>query len=282
MKIYRIRNFDEFGEHIENNKLALDEHAAFLQSFIPAREKPFVIPGYSYTAKKNVEFLVDYHHSGGTGIVNWRERVCCPYTHYNNRMRATIHLFDLEMEAYPDSTLYLTEQVTPLYSYFADRFHSVVGSEYLGTKIPLGSKNRDGVLNEDLCSLSFPDESFTTLISLDVLEHIPNYELAFRECARVVKPGGRMMWSVPFVPNSPTNMIRAKIVGQDIEHIMPPEYHGDPVAKSKKGILCFQHFGWEMLAQMVEGGFKDAYAMCYQSIEFGYLGGEQFLFVATK
>ena len=29
-------------------------------------------------------------------------------------------------------------------------------------------------------------------------------------------------------------------------------------------------------------GFKDAYALCYHSIEFGYLGGEQFMFVASK
>ncbi len=37
-----------------------------------------------------------------------------------------------------------------------------------------------------------------------------------------------------------------------------------------------------MLDQVREAGFKDAYALCFHSSEFGYLGDEQFIFVATK
>ncbi len=89
------------------------------------------------------------------------------------------------------------------------------------------------------------------------------------------------MWSVPFIPSSKTNSIRAKLVDGQIQHIItPPEYHGDPL--SSNGILCFQHFGWEMLDEMRLAGFRDAYAICYQSIPFGYLGCEQFMFFAVK
>ena len=89
-----------------------------------------------------------------------------------------------------------------------------------------------------------------------------------------------MMWSVPFNPAWEKNQIRAKIEGGQINHILPPEYHGDPL--SSEGVLCFQHFGWEMFQQIREAGFSDAYAVSYQSIEFGYLGGEQFMFFAVK
>lgn len=88
------------------------------------------------------------------------------------------------------------------------------------------------------------------------------------------------MWSVPFIPSSSTNSIRAKLIDGTIQHILPPEYHGNPL--STDGILCFQHFGWEMLKEMRQAGFRDAYAICYQSVSFGYLGGEQFMFFAIK
>lgn len=280
MKIFRIRSFDEFVAHKTRGEKYLDKHLTYLKSVMPDSERTFTVTGYSYTAGKQVEFIVDFKHSGAAGEVNWRERVCCPETYFNNRMRATFHLFDIEMEAYSDAKIYITEQITPIYTYFADKFPNTVGSEFLGDQLPFGSVNKNGVRNETLCALSFPDQSFDTLVSLDVLEHIPDYEQAFRECARVLKEGGRMMWSVPFIPSSSTNLIRAKIDNGEIVHIQPPEYHGDPL--SGDGVLCFQHFGWQMLDQVRAAGFRDAYALCYHSIEFGYLGGEQFIFVAIK
>lgn len=280
MIIHRIRSNEEFIEHQAKNAELLDKHYLFLNNLVPEEEGEFLVPGYSYTAKKQVNFIVDFKHSGKSGQVNWRERVCCPETFFNNRMRATFHLFDIEMGAYPDSKLYLTEQVTPIYTYFAGLFPSIIGSEFLEDALPFGSTNENGVRNETLCSLSFPDDSFDILISLDVFEHIPDYEKAFQECARVLKMDGKMMWSVPFIPGSAKNVIRARVKNQEIVHVMPPEYHGNPL--SNQGVLCFQYFGWEMLDQIRNAGFRNAYALCYHSIEFGYLGGEQFMFVATK
>jgi hypothetical protein len=109
---------------------------------------------------------------------------------------------------------------------------------------------------------------------------VPDYKSAFKECARVLRSGGKMMWSVPFIAAHHDNMVRAKIENGEIVHILPPEYHGDPL--SSDGVLCFQYFGWEMLDQMRNAGFQEAYALCYHSTEFGYLGGEQFMFVARK
>ncbi len=279
--IHRIRNHKEFIEHRRRDSNILDQHMSFVNNLIPKNSKrAFRVPGYSYTAKKQVNFLVDFLHTSGNGEVNWRERTCCPETFFNNRMRATFHLFDIEMEAYQDSSIYITEQVTPIYTYFSKKFPLLIGSEYLGDSVPYGGTNKNGVRNEDLCALSFPDNSFDIIISLDVFEHIPKYQDAFRECSRVIKPGGRMMWSVPFIPGIYDNLIRAKLTNDGIDHIHPAEYHGDPL--SKKGVLCFQYFGWEMLDQLLDAGFKDAYALCYHSIEFGYLGGEQFMFVALN
>ncbi len=280
MKIHRIRSYDDYVKHQSNNNSCIQAHNEFLKKHTPEGKNAFFIPGYSYTAGKQVEFIVDYQHSGDDGRIIWRERVCCPETHFNNRMRATFHLFDIEMEPYPDNKIYITEQITPIYTYFKNKYPDTVGSEFLGDRCPCGSTDKNGVRNETLTALSFPDRSFDILISLDVLEHIPDYQLAFNECCRVLRPGGKMMWSVPFISNSPTNVVRAKIENDKIVHILEPEYHGDPL--SSDGVLCFQYFGWEMLELLRDVGFQDAYALCYQSSEFGYLGGEQFMFVACK
>jgi hypothetical protein len=280
MKLYRVRSYEQYLTHLTRNSVSLDVHRDFLIERTPSERKEFTIPGYSYTAGKQVDFIVDYQHAQSNGNIIWRERVCCPETYFNNRMRATFHIFDIEMEPYPDLALYITEQVTPIYKYFANQFPNTVGSEFLGDKIAQGKITQDGIRNEDLCSLTFSNQTFDALVSLDVFEHIPDYQSAFSECARVLKKDAKMMWSVPFISNSEKNRIRARIVDGTIEHISPPEYHGDPL--SDKGVLCFQHFGWEMLDQMKAAGFRDAYAICYLSTEFGYLGGEQFMFVAVK
>lgn len=277
LKLYRIQSHGEFLDHQVRSEQQLAELSRITDVLEQENGKRFSISGYSYPAGRQTEFLIE---RGGDGKINWRETLNCAVTGFNNRMRATFHLFDIEMAPYPDCEIYITEQITPIYTYFKSKYPSTIGSEFLGERCPYGTIDKNGVRNETLTALSFPDQSFDILISLDVLEHIPDYQLAFKECARVLRPGGKMLWSVPFAANSPSNIVRAKIENDKIVHILPPEYHGDPL--STDGVLCFQYFGWEMVEMMRDVGFQDAYALCYHSNEFGYLGGEQFMFVAFK
>ena len=46
--------------------------------------------------------------------------------------------------------------------------------------------------------LPFADASFDTILLSDVLEHIPAPERLWREMARLLKPGGELLLSVPF------------------------------------------------------------------------------------
>lgn len=49
----------------------------------------------------------------------------------------------------------------------------------------------------DILSLPYPDASFETVFSNCVLEHIPDDAAALREAARVLRPGGRIVFTVP-------------------------------------------------------------------------------------
>ena len=55
------------------------------------------------------------------------------------------------------------------------------------------------------------------------------------------------------VKGSEKNIVRAVIRDGEIHHLLPPEYHGDPL--SAEGCLCFYDFGWELLEDLRAAGW---------------------------
>ncbi len=101
-----------------------------------------------------------------------------------------------------------------------------------------GCQRSDGALCEDITRLSFSDASFDLVISSEVLEHVPCLDQAFHETARVLKPGGVHLFTVP---PRPKTRKRAEVVNGQVRHIQPPEYHMDPL--SPLGALAFWDIG---------------------------------------
>jgi len=101
-----------------------------------------------------------------------------------------------------------------------------------------GSSRADGAMCEDITTLTFKNETFDLIVSSDVLEHVPVLEKAFSETARVLRPGGCHLFTVP--PRAKTKK-RAEMIDGKIQHIESPEYHLDPL--SAKGILAFWDVG---------------------------------------
>lgn len=280
MKVWHIRSLEEFVTHHKKSQKELLALIEFLLPFDNTDQQNATVHGYSYPAGRCVDFQVDFNLTAKERVT-WRESLICPVTGLNNRLRASIHLMDIELAPYAEDKIFISEQVTPLYSFLKDRYPKLVGSEFLGDDAAPGSVNEQGIRHEDLTRLSFEDDSIDYILSFDCLEHFPDFELAFAECYRSLKPGGRLLWSIPFIGKSLKNVIRAKVESGTIRHILPPEYHGDPV--NPAGCLCFTHFGWEMLDQVRACGFSDAYALVYGSLEYCYLDtGFQIAFAAVK
>lgn len=240
---------------------------AGLGRLFEGRESGQTLPGFSFPAGKMVDFRLDPSLRLSDGSFNLRETVNCPETGFNIRMRAVIHAVTFYEQADEDRP-YIMEQKTPLFRYFQTRYPTLVGSEYLGDAVPLGQCDAAGLRNEDATRLTFDDQSFDFAMSFEVLEHMPDYLAALREAARVLRPGGRFYFTAPFVASSHDNIIRARIENGKIVHLMEPEMHGDPV--TGEGILCFQHFGWQVVDELKACGFSKVEALVFDQIEYGY------------
>src|SRR5688572_28681167 len=65
------------------------------------------------------------------------------------------------------------------------------------------SSRHDAQHIDEFCDLSqplpFDDGMFDTLLSSDVIEHLPDPVLAFREMGRILRPGGTLILNTPFL-----------------------------------------------------------------------------------
>jgi AhpD family alkylhydroperoxidase len=237
------------------------------------------LEGECWVCSAKRAFLYDHKYSDGIRV-NWRERLVCPSCGLNNRLRLCVQL--IERMASEGASIYLTEQVTPLATYLARKYRNLAMSEYLGDGLASGTVNAGGIRHEDVTALSYSTGSFDNVLSFDVLEHVPDYRSALAEFARVLKDGGSLILSAPFGVLTEKNVVRARVASDgQVEHLLPPEYHGDPV-DPQGGILCYYHFGWELLEDMKAAGFKEARVEAYWSREYAHIGDEQLVVIATK
>lgn len=250
-----------------------------------SKGEAFAVEGFCVPCNKQVQFLVDMQSGGQRHahgwIPNWRERLECPYCRMNNRQRLIATLIKQSLANKHEQKVYFMEQVTPIFNWAKMSFpqHHIIGSEYLGHEYEGGSVIK-GIRHEDVENLSFSDESLDVIISNDVFEHVPNPSRAFSECARVLKPGGIILATIPFHRDKDSSVTRAKLVDGRLEHILPPAFHGNPV--SAEGSLVFTDFGWDLLDTIRRSGFADVGVDIYASAHLGHLGGGQLVFKAYK
>lgn len=213
---------------------------------------------------------------------DWREQGCCPQCGLNARLRFCVSLLtDIAARA-PNPYIYVTEQATALYPLLRGMFKRTIGSEYVRDAphrrmlqhvldYHCGGPWRSRLLPRDLTRLEFADRRFDVIGSFDVLEHVADYLRALSEMHRVLKPGGWLVLSAPFIHDSATTLVRARVRADgSVEHLLPPEYHGEPV--TEQGCLCFYHFGWDLLDRLRDAGFARVEYAHICSLELGFPG----------
>jgi SAM-dependent methyltransferase len=284
LEVERFGSYAEYHEHLERTAELDAKRAAAERLLIPAGATgQFKVLGYCAVCERWSRFMVDFAHSfavdGDRPVPNWRESLICPRCFLNSRMRACFQLFRDLLRPSHGASVYMTEQVTSLFARIKDLYPNTVGSEFLTDGTPPGALDAAGTRFEDLTRLTFDDGRFDFILSFEVLEHVPDYKAALRECARVLKPGGSLVVTAPF-QDKPETSVRARVGPEGIEHLFPPEYHGDPL--SSDGCLCFYYFGGDFLDALREAGFREASIAQSYSRDLGYLWRKSPVFIAKK
>jgi ubiquinone/menaquinone biosynthesis C-methylase UbiE len=112
----------------------------------------------------------------------------------------------------------------------------------------------NGLSNQDLAQLTFPDGQFDLAVHSETLEHIHDYGRALEEVRRVLKPGGFQIYTVPLIHSRKTrrrigldekghsiNFLSASFHGAEGEYPVVWEFGGDFLKERKKKI-CQIHY----------------------------------------
>jgi hypothetical protein len=196
----------------------------------------------------------------------------------NIRRLSLLHLVTLEQNL--EKNLYITEQVTECYKYFKRYFKKIVGSEFIDENIHSG-KIIDGVMHQNIENLSFKNNQFDIIVCSEVLEHVSNYLKSLKQFLRCLNYGGSCYMTFPFIIDLKKNIIRAyKNDYGELVHLLPAEYHGDTIRS--KGILCYRHFGWEIIDQAKKIGFSDVLVYHIYDPKYCYIAEDLVIFKFVK
>jgi SAM-dependent methyltransferase len=288
MQIFKLQDQESYLQFKVDHKAQLEELKMTELELVKqlGSEKTHHVEGFSWPIQANSKFLLDHQYAKPNEI-NFRERLVCHKSKFNNRIRGAIHVFESHLSPSLNDEIYLTEQHSLLYKWLKKKYVNTVGSEYMTAssylnKLRFQLKLFPEKLNhQDLTNLTFKANQFNHILSFDCFEHIPNYQEALQETHRVVKEGGTLLLSVPFDLNTKKTLVRASMNSNaEITFHVEPEYHGNPV--SKQGSLSFYTYGWDLLDVLRCCGFKEVNALIYWSKQYAYLGGEQMLICAKK
>ena len=279
MELPRFAGIDEYVEYSRANERQLSSRWRIEQALPDALIPAHTFAGTCSFCQRRTTFALPSLERSESP--NLREELVCATCGLNARVRAALSLLRNELDAVPTPVIYLTEQDSIAYAQLLRRYESLVGTEYFSDEAAkerieahlehlLGS--RTPACFGDVTALTFPTGKFDAVVSFDVLEHVPRFKNALAEFARVLKPGGVLVLTAPFLPGSSATLTRATLEPDGtVRHLLQPEYHGDPL--QPEGVLCFYHFGWDLLDSIRSAGFSSAQFALPWSLSHAEVGG---------
>lgn len=187
-----------------------------------------------------------------------REGIQCARCHANWRVR---HLAEVLLADINARTGYQYKTVSSLvHDHAIDdlmlaEINELPGLHRYLSRLPnLAYSEYGGENSQDLMALSYRDASFDYVLTSDTLEHIPDFDLALSEIRRVLKPGGKHIFTIPVIWDRPTRQ-RAEALNGTITNRLPPSHHGDPKS-SPDDYLVFNEFGGDVVQRIGRAGYS--------------------------
>jgi SAM-dependent methyltransferase len=126
---------------------------------------------------------------------------------------------------------------------------------------PPGEVLGPGWSNQNLEQLTYEDGAFDVVVTSDVMEHVRLADRAHREIARVLRPGGVYVFTVPCFRNR-TTLVRVGVEdpadpSRDV-FLLEPEYHGDGNSPDGRA-LAYRTYGTDLDDELGRLGFEVEY-----------------------
>lgn len=169
-----------------------------------------------------------------------RDHYLCAKCRSIPRFRALIHILQKYFPDYKNLTIHESSPSGPGANKLKKQCSKYTYSFYFPDTMP--GNYKENIRCENLENLTFADHSFDLFVTQDVFEHVMNPDKAFAEIARVLRPNGAHVFTVPQYQKE--TFIRAKQTTKGILHIAPKEYHGDPI--NERGSLVVTEWGVDL------------------------------------
>ena len=130
-----------------------------------------------------------------------------------------------------------------------DRVGFIPGDEYVGVDI---TKSKYSVALADIHKLPFKNDSFDSCICNAVLEHIREPGVALCECNRILKKGGVLWVSVPFLQHIHAEYDFRRFTGQGLAYevekagFLVDRLHGSYGVMDNIEYLLYSAVGWRV------------------------------------
>jgi hypothetical protein len=261
-----LKSHEEFQSYLREHQPALDVHRAYELSLATHEAiltckgtcAPCLRPSTFLSSTVDTERLPD-----GRRMPNWDEQMRCDCEdRLNGRQRALIHFLQATVIA-PWTHMLLFGPPSGADRRLKSLIHMTT---------PVLRLRRSAVVENGppLAILDAPSGSFHAVVSQEYLNFVPPLQAALAEILRVLVPGGRFVFTIPFNFTSASSEFITKDV-LSFAPETPMEFRGSG-----------HQLGWDLLSLLTHTGFRDAAAYLYWSEELGYLGNMNFLFKAEK
>jgi SAM-dependent methyltransferase len=252
-----LRSYDEFQSYLLNNRDHLEARDTYQQT-LATTERTLTCIGTCAACLRPSTFSSSTQAAAvlpdGRQVPDWNRQMRCDCKYgLIGRERALIHF--LQATALTPWTRLLLFGPSSI-------DHRLAGLVELTTHAPR--------LRSSHPPIDAPSSNFHLAVSQDYLNFVPPLKEALAEILRVLVPGGRFVFTIPFQFAAPSSEYMNPAV-LSFAPAAPVDFHGSE-----------HKLGWDLLPLLRKTGFRQAAAYLYWSEELGYLGNMNFIFKAVK
>ena len=170
-----------------------------------------------------------------------RDNYLCIHCRSVPRFRAIIYILQQLFPNYRDLSIHESSPSGASSLKLARECKDYSASQFFQDVRPGEFRHR--VRCENLEAMTFMDATFDLFVTQDVMEHVMTPAAGFAEIARVLKPGGAHLFTVPYDARHKTR-VRALAREGQVTYLADEVYHRNPI--DPEGSLVVTDWGWDL------------------------------------